>query len=35
VADTPQSVERKRYFYLQLMRKAQLLDDQILVKMIL
>ncbi|MBW2478355.1 MAG: hypothetical protein JRF38_00085 [Deltaproteobacteria bacterium] len=35
MADTPQSVERKRYFYLQLMRKAQLLDDQILVKMIL
>ena len=35
MADTPQSVERKRDFYLQLMRKAQLLDDQILVKMIL
>jgi hypothetical protein len=35
VADTPQTHERKRDFYLQLMRKAQLLDDQVLVKMIL
>jgi hypothetical protein len=35
VADTPQTFERKRDFYLQLMRKAQLLDDQVLVKMIL
>jgi len=35
VADTPQTYERKRDFYLQLMRKAQLLDDQVLVKMIL
>jgi hypothetical protein len=35
VADTPQTYERKRDFYLQLMRKAQMLDDQVLVKMIL
>ena len=35
MADTPQTFERKRDFYLQLMRKAQLLDDQVLVKMIL
>jgi hypothetical protein len=35
VADTPQTYERKRDFYLQLMRKAQVLDDQVLVKMIL
>jgi len=35
VADTSQTFERKRDFYLQLMRKAQLLDDQLLVKMIL
>jgi len=35
VADTPQTFERKRDFYLQLMRKAQLLDDQVLVKIIL
>jgi len=35
VADTPQSLERKRDYYVELMRKAQLLDDQILVKMIL
>ena len=34
MADKPWSVERKRDFYLQLMRKAQLLDDQVLVKMI-
>ena len=35
MADTPQTFERKRDSYLQLMRKAQLLDDQVLVKMIL
>ena len=35
MADTPKTFERKRDFYLQLMRKAQVLDDQILVKMIL
>ena len=35
MADTPQTYERKRDFYLQLMRKAQVLDDQVLVKMIL
>jgi len=35
VADTPRTFERKRDYYLQLMRKAQMLDDQVLVKMIL
>jgi len=35
VADIPQTHERKRDFYLQLMRQAELLDDQVLVKMIL
>ena len=35
MADTPQGFERRRDFYLQLMRKAQMLDDQVLVNMIL
>jgi len=35
VADTHQTIERKRNYYLQIMQKAKQLDDQTLVRMIL